>query len=181
MSLTTDKPQPPPPPGMLRAWFALHRCPACGSTNVRRSTIRSRETGAHPWRSPYRCRACSERFWVLSRKARTLTVAGVVAGFVAVLVGAVVMLTPPDDSATNRIAPASEEVEILTASPPGDGAPLAASAVQVSPKATPAATSSAATLAEQLLAAKADAAEVSAPARAGFEKPLRSPAQPFVK
>jgi predicted RNA-binding Zn-ribbon protein involved in translation (DUF1610 family) len=109
MSLTTDN-GPQPPPGVLRAWFALHHCPACGSTNVRRSTIRTREVGAHALRSPYRCRACSERFWVLSRKARTLSVAGIVAGFAAVLVVAFVMVAlPDDDSAVIPIAPASEE------------------------------------------------------------------------
>ena len=144
MSLTTRN-GPQPPPGVLRAWFALHQCPACGSTNVRRSTIRSRESGAHALRSPYRCRACSERFWVLSRKARTLTVAGIVAGFAVALVVAYVIVAPSDDdSAGISPAPASEEVEVLTATPPRDAATKAASAKPVSPKQAPAAPSSAA-------------------------------------
>ena len=159
MSLTTDN-GPQPPPSVLRAWFSLHHCPACGSTNVRRSTLRSREVGAHGMRSPYRCRACSERFWVLSRKARTLTIAGIVAGFAAVLVVAYAMVAPPDDdSAMVRIPPASEDVEILTATPPRDAAPkkaVSASSSAAAPPAPP-------------------------PAPAGVEKPLRPPAQPFVK
>jgi len=177
MSLTTDN-GPQPPPGVLRAWFALHRCPACGSTNVRRSTIRSRESGAHALRSPYRCRACSERFWVLSRKARTLTIAGIVAGFAAALVVAFAIVAD-DDSTGAPIAPASEEVEVLRPTPPRDAAPKAASAR--SPTGTPAAAPSAAAPPAPVPAAKAPDADGFPPLPAGVEKPLRPPAQPFVK
>jgi TPR repeat protein len=46
------------------------KCPACGSLNVRRSTIHREERSANPrLRSPYRCRDCGERFWVLSKRA----------------------------------------------------------------------------------------------------------------
>lgn len=177
MSLTTDN-GPQPPPGVLRAWFALHRCPACGSTNVRRSTLRSRESGAHALRSPYRCRACSERFWVLSRKARTLTIAGIVAGFAAALVVAFVIVAD-DDSTGVPIAPASEEVEVLTATPPRDAASKAPSAR--SPTGTPAASSSAAAPPAPAPGPKAPDADGFPPVPAGVEKPLRPPAQPFVK
>lgn len=179
MSLTTDN-GPQPPPGVLRAWFALHRCPACGSTNVRRSTIRSRESGVHALRSPYRCRACSERFWVLSRKARTLTIVGIVAGFAAALVFAIVIVAD-DDSTGIPIAPASEEVEVLTATPPRDAASKAASVQPVSPKGTPAASPSAAAPPAPVPAAKAPDADGFPPLPAGVDKPLRPPAKPFVK
>ena len=59
----------------------MKQCPACGSTNVRRSTIRASERGAHAFRSPYRCEACRARYWVLSRKVRL----GVVAAGASVL------------------------------------------------------------------------------------------------
>src|SRR5271166_1517883 len=71
----------------------FNRCPKCNSFDVRRSSVR--EAGASPkptLRSPYRCRNCGERFWVISRRAYYLAgligvavVAGVAAWF---LVGA---------------------------------------------------------------------------------------------
>jgi len=55
-------------------------CPACKSFNVRRSSIRAAELSSHPrLRSPYRCRDCGERFWVISRRAQWFM------GFVAVV------------------------------------------------------------------------------------------------
>src|ERR1700693_3141140 len=57
------------------------KCPACSSVNVRRSTIRAGEVSAKPrLRSPYRCRDCGERFWVISRRANYLMGLAVVAG-----------------------------------------------------------------------------------------------------
>jgi hypothetical protein len=44
------------------------RCSHCGSTNVRRSGRLDSEAGTHPFHSPYRCRDCERRFWVVSRK-----------------------------------------------------------------------------------------------------------------
>ena len=176
MPLTTDN-GPPPPPGALRAWFALHHCPACGSTNVRRSTIRSREAGAHALRSPYRCRACSERFWVLSRRVRTFTIAGIVASLSAVLVVAFVTVAD-DDSAGIPMTPASEEVEIMTATPPRDAAPKATPAQLSAP--TPPAAPFAASNAS-LPDAETPAAAGSAPAPGRVGTPLRPPAQPFLK
>ncbi|HTS20190.1 MAG TPA: sel1 repeat family protein [Casimicrobiaceae bacterium] len=64
------------------------KCPACGSLNVRRSQLRASEEGARGprLRSPYRCRDCGERFWVISRRANYalgfVTIA-VIAGVVA--------------------------------------------------------------------------------------------------
>jgi hypothetical protein len=56
------------------------KCPACTSVNVRRSTIRASEASATPrLRSPYRCRDCGERFWVISRRANYLVGLAVVA------------------------------------------------------------------------------------------------------
>src|SRR5437867_4469900 len=65
----------------------LSKCPACSSFNVRRSTLRPSEGLAKPrLRSPYRCRDCGERFWVVSKRANflaSLAVFAIVAGIVA--------------------------------------------------------------------------------------------------
>jgi len=54
------------------------KCPKCGSLDVRRTSTRSDGTHARPgFRSPYRCRSCSEQFWVISR--RTYQAAGIAA------------------------------------------------------------------------------------------------------
>ena len=51
--------------------LASKKCPSCGSANVQRSSFRSpEEAELHVFTSPYRCEDCSQRFWVLSRKAR---------------------------------------------------------------------------------------------------------------
>jgi hypothetical protein len=58
----------------------LAKCPACNSLNIRRSSIRPAEKSATPrLRSPYRCRDCGERFWVISKRANYFAgLAGVV-------------------------------------------------------------------------------------------------------
>jgi hypothetical protein len=53
------------------------RCSYCGSTNVRRSGRLGSEAGMHSFHSPYRCRDCDRRFWVLSRKTLFGAAAGV--------------------------------------------------------------------------------------------------------
>jgi hypothetical protein len=68
------------------------KCPACGSLNVRRSLLHASEerTRALRLRSPYRCRDCGRRFWVLSRRANHLLAfiaIAVVAGVLAWNVG----------------------------------------------------------------------------------------------
>ena len=68
------------------------KCPACGSLNVRRSLLHaSHDSASGPrLRSPYRCRDCGERFWVISRRANyalALLSIAVVAGVVAWNVG----------------------------------------------------------------------------------------------
>jgi hypothetical protein len=43
-------------------------CPSCKSLNARRSSVRASEiTLRHIFLSPYRCRECRARFWVLSK------------------------------------------------------------------------------------------------------------------
>ena len=63
------------------------RCPNCKSFDVRRSSVRALGAATKPkLRSPYRCRDCGARFWVVSKRAFYLAgVAGIaiVAGAVA--------------------------------------------------------------------------------------------------
>ena len=62
------------------------RCPNCKSFDVRRSSVRTLAVSTKPaLRSPYRCRNCGERFWVISKRAFYLAgVAGI-----AIVVGVV--------------------------------------------------------------------------------------------
>jgi hypothetical protein len=62
------------------------RCSHCGSTNVRRSGRVESEAGAHVFHSPYRCRDCDRRFWVVSRKTIFGAVAGGAMFFIVLLV-----------------------------------------------------------------------------------------------
>src|SRR6185312_8997472 len=51
------------------------KCPRCGCSDVRRSTIHSvDEEQLHVFLSPYRCNECDERFWVISRRARQMAI-----------------------------------------------------------------------------------------------------------
>ena len=63
------------------------RCPNCKSFDVRRSSVRTLAASTRPkLHSPYRCRDCGARFWVISKRAFYLAgVAGItiVAGAVA--------------------------------------------------------------------------------------------------
>jgi len=62
------------------------KCPACSSVNVRRSLIRASEGSVKlRLRSPYRCRDCGERFWVISRRANYLVGLAVVASVAATI------------------------------------------------------------------------------------------------
>jgi hypothetical protein len=68
-------------------FFLPRKCPACKGLNVRRSSVHAAEVGArHIFLSPYRCRDCRERFWVIGRNAYFFVGA---IGF-AMLAGAVV-------------------------------------------------------------------------------------------
>ena len=68
---------PQPPPGVLRAWFSAPPLPGVQASNVRRSTVRTREAGAHafaPARRTAAARAANGSA-VRRRRQRTLSVA----------------------------------------------------------------------------------------------------------
>jgi hypothetical protein len=175
------------PLNRMRRWFALHQCPACGSSDVRRSSIRSRETDAHAFRSPYRCRACNERFWVMSRRTRTATVAAIAGGFCAALIVGYLIVAPADeDPEAGALAPGNEEFEVLKApATSSDTAadPLSAPAAPTkSPAAAAAPPPAASAAAPAVKSAGRDASQPGARPASGAEpQPLRPPAQPFVK
>jgi len=68
-------------------------CPNCQSLNVRRS-MRDKDGAAQPlFRSPYRCRDCGEKFWIVSQRVyrRIGAAIAVNAVFFAVIAGLVVL------------------------------------------------------------------------------------------
>lgn len=69
------------------------KCPQCGGLNVRRSTVHApEETAQHTFLSPYRCRDCRERFWVVSRNAYYLAIIVGVSLIVGALAGSIGMM-----------------------------------------------------------------------------------------
>ena len=90
------------------------KCPKCGKTNVRRSAVRTPElTARHILFSPYRCRDCRERFWVISGNAYILAgivVLSLAAGGLAWNVGALLDGTRRDQA---RVQPAAERFQEL--------------------------------------------------------------------
>ena len=70
----------------------FNKCQSCGSLNVRRSVLHASEDHrpGPRLRSPYRCRDCGERFWVISRRANyslAFVTIAIVVGVVAWNVG----------------------------------------------------------------------------------------------
>lgn len=67
------------------------QCPGCGSFDVRRSSARDRgEVSRTVLRSRYRCRDCTELFWVVS--SRAYRVAGVLFSVTLLVSGVVALL-----------------------------------------------------------------------------------------
>lgn len=63
------------------------KCPHCGSTDTRPSRIHRKDTTLHALIfSPYRCRNCRKRHWVLSRRFKKASVTGLAVSVVAVTV-----------------------------------------------------------------------------------------------
>lgn len=79
----------------------FRKCPRCGSFNVRRSALRSKDGPAPQMlRSPYRCRDCGERFSVIGRNVYFF----VAAVGVAVVAVAIALLASGDGN-FRRVAP----------------------------------------------------------------------------
>ena len=184
---------PAPPVRPRSGWFA-RQCPSCGSTNVRRSTLRSRESATHSFKSPYRCRKCNERFWIMSRKARGLTAASIVAGVFAVLAIVYVIVSPSDDDPSyDPTATIIEEPQVLKAPVrPLDTAPPARSTGASSPPAAPRGLADAPMPAAAPPVARVPATDAPkdaepsplaapSPPAAPDRPPLRPPVQPYVK
>jgi hypothetical protein len=79
----------------------MKRCPACQSTNVRRSGCCSEEKLTHALQSPYRCNDCNARFWLLSRTTRIgAAVAGAFVSVAMLFLAGVALLHEPADAAS---------------------------------------------------------------------------------
>ena len=122
--------------------FQMHRkCPDCGSANVRRSGRLESEAGEYPFHSPYRCRECEHRFWVVSRR----TIFGAAAGGVVLALSiilwsgkalvarferpAVAAPSPPSSDVRGDLVPPSSDARVLAERQWGtrlDGAPTIA-------------------------------------------------------
>ena len=79
----------------------MKHCPACGSINVRRSSVHSSETRSHGFRSPYRCQECDTRFWVVSRRARLGAIA---AGACVLVIIVIALMSAPPVRYSARVA-----------------------------------------------------------------------------
>ena len=91
----------------------IRTCPSCKSHNARRSAVRASEvTLRHIFFSPYRCRECRHRFWVVSRNLYYFAgVMGIAMGMGAVawhlgtwLESAAKQTDPPAGAAVPRLA-----------------------------------------------------------------------------
>jgi hypothetical protein len=119
-------------PRSRRPQQAMKRCPACRSTNVRRSGCCSEERFAHALHSPYRCNDCNERFWLLSRSTRigALVAGAFVSAAMLFVVGATLLHGPLEaaaaapDSASPSSASSLDGSSLRDGS--GSGVPIAA-------------------------------------------------------
>ena len=135
---------------------------------MRRSTVRERERDVkeHKLHSPYRCRDCNERFWVVSRKARTAATVAVACGVGLALLVALVVLSLSDDETDSPAPAVTDEAasrldESAAAAPPPATLQDPLRATDLPPPTTrPAAP---------------------APNTKSETRPLRPPVQPFVK
>jgi endogenous inhibitor of DNA gyrase (YacG/DUF329 family) len=91
------------------------RCPHCGSTNVRRSGRLESEAGTYPFHSPYRCRDCDKRFWVVSRKTLFGVAAGGATFVIVVLVWSGVSMVARQGTTSPRSPSAQTQAETGTA------------------------------------------------------------------
>ncbi|HKP67379.1 MAG TPA: hypothetical protein VJX31_12180 [Casimicrobiaceae bacterium] len=165
MTTPTHGNAPQSPQGAARPWMTIHRCPTCGSDNVRRSTVRERErdVGEHKFHSPYRCRACNERFWVVSRKARTAATLAVACGVGLALLVALIVVSISDDEAESP-APALTDAATSGTDEPAKPAPALQDPLRSTDPPRP-----------------TTRPPAPAPDTQSETRPLRPPAQPFVK
>lgn len=115
-----------PPATFQHEGIAVKQCPVCHGTDVERSHFHHAEARAHRFHSPYRCRRCGRRFWVLSRKAR-VTVGALAVG--ACLLTAMVftvrpLLTRSGSPAPNPAAASTSSSGVVVPAPTvGSGEP----------------------------------------------------------
>ena len=90
----------------------MKTCPACGGADVRRSFVRPSEAKLHRIFSPYRCRECRHRFWVVSHRMRTVAAIACSACLMGVVGVAVVNSLPkPNPGWASEAALASHGID----------------------------------------------------------------------
>ena len=94
-------------------------CPNCGSAEVRRSGRGESEANAHPFRSPYRCLRCRERFWVVSRRFRmSAAIGAAMILLAAVVVTAMLWLIDRHSESAQQQAQKARQLEAPSALEP---------------------------------------------------------------
>ena len=81
----------------------IRRCTHCGSTNVRRSGRLESEAGLRPFHSPYRCRDCDRRFWVVSRRTLYGAAAGCAIFVLAAIAWSTVVIVARHEVSANAL------------------------------------------------------------------------------
>jgi len=99
------------------------QCPHCGSISVRRSGRLESESGTHAFHSPYRCRDCEQRFWVISRKTLFGAAAGGTVLALALILSGIALLGRHDSAPLAPVGSAADfrlsSPQQLSASPQG--------------------------------------------------------------
>ena len=90
--------------GQALAQHMFRKCPHCGSSDARRSSyVDYEEQYLHFLRSPYRCKQCGERFWVISHRVRRMMMAALVL-LVLLIVGAAIAFLIPAELPQHQVS-----------------------------------------------------------------------------
>jgi len=101
------------------------KCRACGSHVVRRSRFQgSAEHTLHPFQSPYRCAACGNRFFVVSRKTKQAAVGLVVGSCVAFPIASL-LFTPDAITSISKLRFSATSPKVANSNAESKGATLA--------------------------------------------------------
>jgi hypothetical protein len=89
------------------------KCPQCGSLAVRRSSFEGPdEQQDHVLLSPYRCENCGSRFWVISRRARYMSI-GILVLLILMIAWMIIPWPPPAEVTERRASAALYESAML--------------------------------------------------------------------
>ena len=93
-------------------------CPHCGSADIRPSRVRSKDAAFHTLiYSPYRCRECRERHWVLNHRVIYTSVASIVA---ITIIGIIFYSSALTTNTFNTIAFSDQTSAVIALAEEGD-------------------------------------------------------------